>query len=249
MICHQYKCIFIHIPKTAGQSVESVFLKAVNLRWETRASLLLRPNANPEVGPPRLAHLKAHEYVACGHLPGDKFSAYFKFAFVRNPWDRLVSLYKYLGPRNGLPFKEFLMGEFRKDLWQNRQWFVGPQSSFVCDSRGNLLVDFLGRFERLQADFTAVAQRLGLPCCALPHRNKSRSQKLSSFFQPRHLFTRLCTLFNSGKLGRCQSYQDYYDNDSKDLVAQLYARDLECFHYRFGEPGEYGLRKLRTRIA
>jgi hypothetical protein len=236
MICHQYRCIFIHIPKAAGQSIESVFLKLLNLTWETRAPLLLCPNANPEVGPPRLAHLKAREYVGCSYLPQEEFSAYFKFAFVRNPWDRLVSFYKYMGPRNGLPFKEFLMGPFRKDLWVNRQWFVGPQSSFVCDSRGNLLVDFLGRFERLQADFNTVAHRLALPSSTLPHRNKSKRQKFASFFSPRELLSRVRILFGSGKPNRCRSYQDYYDDESKDLVAQLYADDLERFGYRFGQP-------------
>jgi len=235
MICHQYRCIFIHIPKTAGQSIESVFLELLNLTWDTREPLLLRPNANPEMGPPRLAHLKAHEYVACGYLPQEQFAGYFKFAFVRNPWDRLVSLYKYLGPRNGLPFKEFLMGPFRNELWKSRQWFVGPQSSFVCDSRGNLLVDFLGRFERLQADFNAVAQRLKLPSSTLPHRNKSKRQKFTSCLNPHELLRHVRNLFQSSKPNRARSYQDYYDDDSKDLVAQLYAPDLERFGYRFGQ--------------
>jgi hypothetical protein len=68
------KSIFVHIPKNAGQSIEHVL-----------APLLLTYNNNPELGPPRLAHLKAREYVSCKYLTREQFDDYFKFAFVRDP--------------------------------------------------------------------------------------------------------------------------------------------------------------------
>ena len=97
MICHHYKCVFVHIPKNAGQSIEHVFLNLLNLTWETRAPLLLRCNDRLELGPPRLAHLKADEYVRYNYLTQEMFNDYFKFSFVRNPWSRIISIYKYLG--------------------------------------------------------------------------------------------------------------------------------------------------------
>ena len=63
MISHHQKCVFVHIPKNAGQSIEHVFINLLELTWETRAPLLLRRNEHPELGPLRLAHLKAEEYV------------------------------------------------------------------------------------------------------------------------------------------------------------------------------------------
>ena len=85
-------CVFVHVPKCAGQSVEMFFLNRIGLDWERRAPLLLRPNDVPALGPHLLAHLKAHEYVEKKWMTPLEFNEYFKFAFVRNPWgqDRLV---------------------------------------------------------------------------------------------------------------------------------------------------------------
>lgn len=63
MICHYYKCIFVHLPKNAEQSMEHVFPDKIGLIWANRAPLLIMQNDNPEVGSPRLTHLKAVEYV------------------------------------------------------------------------------------------------------------------------------------------------------------------------------------------
>lgn len=91
MISSKHKCIFIHVPKTAGQSIEQLFLKENNLTWEGRSPLLLKPNNDPAIGPERLAHLYANEYVKFNHISQADFDEFYKFSFVRNPFDRLVS--------------------------------------------------------------------------------------------------------------------------------------------------------------
>src|SRR5689334_2187766 len=68
MLSHRFQTIFIHVPKTAGQSVERVFLEKHGLTWETRSELLLRENPDPSLGPRRLAHLYAREYVDKGYV-------------------------------------------------------------------------------------------------------------------------------------------------------------------------------------
>ena len=95
MISHIHKVIFVHIPKCAGQSVERMFLKDLGLCWDNRASLLLRPKLVSELGPERLAHLFAIEYEKFGFIESSKFQQYFKFAFVRDPIDRILSELNY----------------------------------------------------------------------------------------------------------------------------------------------------------
>ncbi len=234
MICHHYKTVFVHVPKTAGQSVEQVFLELVGLTWETRAPLLLRKNTVPELGPPRLAHLTADEYVRCKYMPQEQFDSYFKFAFVRNPWDRMVSCYKYLGMPLELEFKQYLTGRFLTKEWKNMYWFARPQSEYLYDESGRLLVDFVGRFENLQADFNKVCERIGIAVTELPYANKSETKPVKST-STLATVKKLLSPFDSAVTEKPRRYQDYYDDESRDLVAELYKKDIELFGYRFDQ--------------
>ncbi len=233
MISHKYKCIFVHIPKVAGQSIERVFLKLHDLTWETRGSLLLCENNDPKKGPPRLAHLKASEYVKYGYLTQEKYDSYFKFAFVRNPWARLISMYKYLGYAERLSFKNFLFGEFIKEEWNKNNWFVGPQSDYIFDDEGNQIVDYVGRFESLQEEFNSVCERAKLPSVELPHvnraanKNNTHKEKLKKIIKIISPFHRLVEQYDL--------YTEYYDKESENFVADLYANDIKAFNYRFGD--------------
>ena len=175
--------MFVHIPKTAGQSIEHVFLRLLGLDWQTRAPLLLRANDQPRLGPPRLAHLRAADYVRCCYLTQALYNAHFVFCFVRDPWDRAASLHRYLGYASSHTLTDFLAGPLREAV-QARHWFVLPQSEFIL-ADGQLLVDFVGRFEQLQADFDRVSERLTLPRQPLPWVNASRPEQPS----PRAVWT------------------------------------------------------------
>jgi Sulfotransferase family len=228
MICHQYKCVFIHIPKNAGQSIEQVFLDLTGLSWKTRAELLLRRNDRPELGPPRLAHLLAHEYVLYEYLTQEQFDTYFKFSLVRNPWSRAVSIYKYLGSSDH-DFRTFVMKRLPKKLWKSKYWFVRPQSDFVYHD-GRLLTDFIGRFETIQQDFNEVCMRLGLPPINVPHINKSETKKQRFRLRPRQLIT---FLFQRRHAATPKNYQEYYDDETRERVAELYESDVTLFQYSF----------------
>lgn len=243
MICHEYQCLFVHIPKTAGQSVEQFFIDLLNLSWEERSDLLLRKNFEPSQGPPRLAHLTAQEYINYKYINYDLFKSYYKFSFVRNPWSRIVSEYRYRYA-NLYDFKTFVLKELpqsNSDCYQkslDRYRHILPQYNFLFDSEGKQLVDFIGKFENLQRDFELVCKQLGISPNELPYRNKTleRSKKLNAtnFREKTKLFFSKIT--SSLKL-TClhKNYAWYYDEETKDFVAHLYKKDINYFKYQFGE--------------
>jgi hypothetical protein len=238
VLCHHYKCLFIHIPKTAGQSIEHIFLRQLGLTWETRAPLLLRHNDRPELGPPMLMHLKAPDYVRCRYMTEEQFGGYFKFAFVRNPWDRMVSFYRYLGLSNRMDFAAFLTTTFRNQIWNTGAWFVGPQYEYVCNEQGDLVADFIGKFENIQADFDQICDKVGLGAHAIPHLNQSteferRGVGPDVLLREIGLSPQDTDDAEAPRAMPLASYQAYYDETSKQMVADLYRKDIELFGYDF----------------
>lgn len=230
MISDKYKCVFVHIPKVAGQSIEHVFLDLHGLTWETRAPLLLRPNKDTKAGPPRLGHLKASEYVRCGHISQADFNAYFKFAFVRNPWSRLVSFYKYLGYAERLSFSDFVHGEFMEKEWGPNRWFVGPQYEYVFDEEGKQLVDYIGKFEELQKGFDFVCAQLKIPQTELPFVNPTGHDK-GSMRALKDLVKKVSPFHTY--IESYDHYSKYYDPETQRVISDLYAKDIDNFGYTF----------------
>lgn len=188
----EHKAIFIHIPKTAGISLK-------------------RTLGVPE----DVGHA---DYLAFHAASPEKCRSYFKFAFVRNPWDRLLSAYSFL-QAGGIPkwdlfwrvqlmsgvtsFEEFVLERLENAVVNNALHFR-PQYSFISDASGNVKMDFVGRFETIEADFAQVAERLGIDP-SLERLNESEHA----------------------------SYQAAYTPAMSEVVARLYARDIELFGYRF----------------
>jgi hypothetical protein len=216
LLSHRYKFLFVHIAKTGGTSVRAA-LSA--LRWRDPIHYLTWPCH-------RLSHLTGHRTVtkfprhariiaAREMLPQPYFDELFKFAFVRNPWDLQVSSFHHLkrerphllGGRTD--FAAFL--EYKLDPERAYQYHIDTslqlQTDYLVDLRGELLVDFVGRYERLESDFRAVCARIGIAQRALPHRRRAAD--------------------------RGSDYRGYYSDETAELVARHFARDIELLGYEF----------------
>jgi hypothetical protein len=236
MIFPNPKCVFVHIPKVAGQSVEHVFIERAGLTWDTRAPLLLRENDDPSLGPPRLAHLTAREYVECGHMTAAEWEEAFTFSFVRNPWARMVSMYKWHGLHRHISFKTFVCDKLRQKYFKEKFFFFRPQWDYISDEAGNVIVDFVGKLESINEDFPAVCQRLGWDPVPLPHKNKSSGGPLSSNYWQgvRRLPFFLAESVRHYRYEK-PSYADFYDSETRDLVHRLYEKEIDYFGYSFSD--------------
>jgi len=217
-------------------------MKLQNLTWNERSELLISRNHDVDSGPPRLAHLMASEYLNYGHVGEVEFRDFFKFAIVRNPWERLVSEF-FFNHYGRYEFKVFIFDRFPTAIdddyktGSDRFRHIIPQYDFLHDEEDRCLVDFIGRFESLGSDFERVCRRLNLPVKPL--------EKLNSF---ERLMVR--RLHKSGKLKTGQKvqvekphYSQFYDDESREWVAEMYAKDIKTFNYQF-ERGARGTRPV-----
>ncbi|NEO72255.1 sulfotransferase family 2 domain-containing protein [Moorena sp. SIO3H5] len=198
----------------AGESIEGFFSSLLGV---TREMLLLRPNRDPKLGPEQLSHLTAEEYVRFGHMTPEQFKSYYKFSFVRNPWKRLASEYIFKRYIDKFEFKDFVFNNFPKpNPYSDASRHVLPQYDFLYDSQGNRLVDFVGKFENLQADFNIVCQKLGIKDTKLPHLNSNKQNKIVKGYKQDY-----------------KPYLEYYDDETKEFVGKIYQKDIETFDYKF----------------
>jgi Sulfotransferase family len=188
-ISYSHKFIFIHVYKVAGTSISEALREFTYDPARTRAGRLLkRLGMTPPVQHPEFHALHGHAKAleVRDALPPVVFNNFFKFAFVRNPWDWQVSLYEFALARPGHEqhalFKSF--GSFERYL----EWRINEdrnlQKDFLVDESGALLIDFVGRYERLEADFELVCRRLGVDC-RLPRLNQTPHRHYSTYYTPR----------------------------------------------------------------
>jgi hypothetical protein len=207
VISHTHKCIFVHIPKCGGSSLEAMIWPGERTESDLWMGFIDPFHNKYQTG--GLQHLHADQILA--EVGETFFRSYFKFGFVRNPFDKAVSQFGYMRTR---PDLRAFLGMNEDDSFSDYlnlipsrnhvQW--EPQTNFLFDSTGACLVDYIGRFETFPADSRVVLDRLDV-AGEIPHLNRS---------EHRHYLT-------------------YYDEQDRAKIERLYARDLETFGYRFGD--------------
>ena len=159
---------------------------------------------------PALARLR-HGHISLAelrpHLDAAKFDSFFKFAFVRNPFDRFVSYCAFMTRERG-EFKkdpQSVMSHILTAPQPRAHILFQPQSKFITGADGKPLTDYIGRFEEMQASFDEICDRIGIPHTRLEKTNESSRS----------------------------DYRQYYDERLKQGVAKLYAQDLDLLGYDF----------------
>jgi len=187
------KTIFVHIPKTAGISLLSAIYGNVSL--ESHRSIFFNQTA---------LNIKSNDF--------------FSFTFVRNPFDRLYSTYKFL--ENGginkqdeitfqthfakfTSFEDFVMNGLNKNMIYQVTHLI-PQYEYLCDWKGKVSVDFVGRFESLDKDVKRLSEHLTKDI-KLNHLNKTFKV----------------------------DYTEVYTDDMIKKVKSIYKKDLRIFNYSF----------------
>ena len=192
----EHKCIFIHIPKTAGVAVN------IGLFGSKTGS-----------------HRQIDGYRAV--FSRREFAQYFKFAFVRNPWDRVASAYFFLkegGMHEGdqrwavkhlapyPTFDAFVHGWLKPENIRLGRHFR-PQADYIClPGKRTSELDFIGYYENLRDDYDYVRSVLGTGE-ELPKKNVTA--------------------------GKGRDFCSYYTPETRTIVADVYREDIELLGYTF----------------
>ena len=229
IVSHEHKFIFLKTKKTAGTSIELALsalcgdedvitpLTEIDeaLRAQGRGAQNWRKHG--WWGSPRpffkrrFLKFTAEDYGFYNHMPAEQARAlfnddkvwrsYFKFAFDRNPWDRQVSFYhhRYRRQSEPPPFASFIKGDSRARINNYEIYSIG----------GDVAVDFVGRFERLEEDLKHAFGQVGLTLDQALPRAKTTFRKSA------------------------KPYRDYYDSDTRAIVGDWYAREIALLDYAF----------------
>ncbi len=216
LVSDSHRFIFVHIRKAAGTTIRQhlspyAIARPDSLWRKFMSRARLTRDYRQEV-------FRAHEAIGTleRSMAAELMAGYFKFAFVRNPWDRLVSQYEYIlrVPTHSRHRRVSAMKDFKDFIRFQARRRDGYQLEYLCDRRGNLAVDFVGRFENLDSDFAQVCRRIGIGYQPLSHSNRTEHG----------------------------DFRDYYDDEGRRLVAHHWAAEIKQFAYSFENTSNGGER-------
>jgi len=218
LLSRRKQFVFLHIPKTAGTSVMRVLLPYA--RFLDRAAYsggrltqvvrtvnrALRLDANG------MRHLTGfHKFATAQEVMskmGESFFDFYRFSFVRNPFDWVVSIHAHLRRLPAHPLHEVAMAhDFSSFLEWGQEHGVSSQHDALCDAQGKLAMSDFGRVESIDRDLPRICAHLKIPCDQVPHANANAA--------------------------RAKDYRSQYNDRSRELVQELFALDLSLFGYDF----------------
>ena len=191
ILIEKNKAIFFYIPKVASTSLLKVFS---TIAYGKEMQLHDVPK------------LKEHELRM--------YQDYYKFAIVRNPYDRLLSCYHDKILLGGINFGKDTnsFSDFAVRVCsipdKHSNIHFKSQHKFITNREGSLWTDYVGKFENLDQEYDKICRELGVQSPPnLRQHNKSKRSK--------------------------PDYRQYYDEQTKRLVTKRYQKDLRLFDYKF----------------
>ena len=217
MISHDHKCIFLHIPKTGGGSIEKLF---------TGSHLPCR-DVVTELGFTERRHTKPDQLFTLNPNWSEIWDTYRKFTFVRNPWARLWSYWQYHKDtgRNLIPefvktFKDFI-------FWMD----PNMPPSFPRDT-GLPYPDRTKAPPPLMLEWISVGGVVDTSIEVL--RFEHYASELSNFLSASKLTKKLllATIPHTHRT-LSEDYKTQYGPVMRERVAEIYTKDIEYFGYTF----------------
>jgi len=216
LISYSHNFIFLHVAKVAGTSIRDALDGYTQLPEKfkiKRPPMQIdgKPNKLYTMWENALSHATAQAVKK--ELTADVYNSFYKFAFVRNPWDWQVSMYHFILKQTDHVRHDLVKSMSGFDEYI--EWVISEknpyprgatkyQKDMLIDKQGNLLVDYIGRYEMLNRDFDHVCQKLKLDT-SLPTLNQSHHR----------------------------DYRSYYDAKTRRQVATSFCEDIEMFDYTF----------------
>ena len=202
-----YKFIFVHVPKNGGRSVKR---SLATIRGNRKHWMAV---SNHETLGGFYDNFKTRANWRDKILGRNPSSQYFRFAFVRNPWDRMSSLYHFLTERRARDevhavrsFKHFLQQMREGVPWIQNLHSTRSQLEYLTLEDNRVCLDYLGHFEFLEDDFAAISEAFGCPL-TLSHVNRSVNSQVD--------------------------YRTRYDAEMIEIVASRFAEEIDRFGYVF----------------
>lgn len=200
------KYIFIAVPKTGTHAVRQALREQMGPDdWEQVGLFVHKAFPVPELAALRHGHLTLREVRP--FLNPDDFDSFYKFGFVRNPFDRFVSFCSFMTRKDGAFDRDpqAVMRYFLFEKPPHERIHFQPQHIFFEDDQGRIIANQVGRVEEMQSSYDEACRRIGVASRPLDTVNASRRG----------------------------GYRAYYTPELRDAVAKLYARDLDLFGYQF----------------